>query len=75
MKNMTLSLPDDVARWTRVWAAEHDMSVSKMLSTVLEQRMRASGHYEQAMTSFLKRKPACLKRQGSYPTREAVHEG
>jgi len=74
MKNMTLSLPDDVARWTRVWAAEHDMSASTMLSTVLEQRMRASGQYERAMASFLKRKPVRLKRQGSYPTREAVHE-
>lgn len=74
MKNLTLSLPDDVARWTRVWAAEHDVSVSKMLSTFLEQRMRASGQYERAMESFLGRKPVCLKRQGSYPTREAVHE-
>ncbi len=74
MKNVTLSLPDDVAKWARVWAAEHDMSVSKMLRTLLEQRMKASNDYQKAMETFLKRKPVRLKKKGPYPTREAIHE-
>ena len=74
MKNVTLSLPDDVARWARVWAAEHDMSVSRMLSMLLEERMKASKGYAEAMETFLKRKPVHLKKKGSYPTREAIHD-
>ena len=74
MKNVTLSLPDDVARWARVWAAEHDMSVSRMLSITLEERMHASREYERQMNSFLQRQPVCLKQQGTYPSREKVHE-
>jgi len=74
MKNVTLSLPDDVARWARVWAAEHDMSVSRMLSMTLEERMRASRRYEERMNSFLQRRPTHLKQRGGYPSRETIHE-
>ena len=74
MKNVTLSLPDDVARWARVWAAEHDTSVSKMLSALLDQRMRASKDYQRAMESFLEREPVALKKRGRYPSRESIHE-
>jgi len=31
MRNVTVTMEEDVAKWARVWAAEHDTSVSRML--------------------------------------------
>jgi hypothetical protein len=35
-RNVTISLPDELARWVRIRAAEADKSVSKYVSSVLE---------------------------------------
>jgi plasmid stability protein len=74
MTNMTISLDENVARWVRVWAAQHDTSVSRMVGNLLRERMQAEEGYGKAMDSFLKRKSTKLKSQGGYPTREALHE-
>lgn len=74
MKNVTLALPEDVARWARVWAAEHDTSVSSMLGDMLRERMEVEEGYERAMARFLGREPRVLKTGGGYPSREEVHE-
>ena len=36
MKNITITLPEDVARWLRIKAAENERSVSKWLAELLE---------------------------------------
>jgi len=36
MKNITIKLDNDVAKWVRVWAAEHDTSVSRILGNILK---------------------------------------
>jgi len=75
MKNLTVSLPGEVARWARVWAAKHDTSVSGMLGELLRERMDAKRSYEAAMRSYLQRGPKELKRLGeSYPSRSEIHE-
>ena len=75
MKNVTVSLPADVARWARVWAAEHDSSVSRMLGDLLRQRMESERTYEVAMRSYLAEGPQTLKLPAErYPTRDEVHE-
>lgn len=74
MKNMTISLGEDTARWARVWAAQHDTSVSRMVGDLLRDRMREDELYGKAMNSFLKRGAAKLKSLGGYPSREAIHE-
>lgn len=38
-------LPDDIARWARVWAAEHDTSVSGMLADFLKEKMNEAVEY------------------------------
>ena len=38
-RNITVSIPEHVARWARVWAAEHDTSVSQMLCAFLTENM------------------------------------
>jgi len=74
MKNVTIVLREEVARWARVWAAHHDTSVSKMIGEMLAQRMEEEQGYEAAMNAFLGRQPKVLKEGGPYPTREEIHE-
>ena len=75
MKNVTIVLPEDVARWARIWAARHDTSVSRMLGEILSAKMEEDQGYESAMKAFLKRKPVALKEEGArYPGRNEIHE-
>ncbi len=75
MKNVTVTLDDEVARWARIWAARHNSSVSKLLGEVLAERMREETGYEAAMRRFLSRRPTRLKSQGEpYPDRDELHE-
>ena len=75
MKNITVALEEDVARWARIWAAEHDSSVSRMLGDLLKQRMRENEGYDAAMQEFLSVEPCRLRKNGGrLPTRDEIHE-
>jgi len=74
MKNITISLEEEVARWARVWAAEHDTSVSRFVGDLLQARMESERGYRRAMKSYFTRAPQKLKSAGHYPTREEIHE-
>ena len=74
MKNVTLSIPNEVAKWARVWATEHDTSVSKMLSDLLKERMELAINYQNAMNIFLSRGPVELKKGEGYPSRDSLYE-
>jgi hypothetical protein len=74
MKNVTIVLAEDVARWARVWAAHHDTSVSQMLGHLLKERMEDDQGYDAAMQAFLSRRPRRMKTRGRYPQREALHD-
>ena len=73
LRNVTLTLEETVARWARVEAARRDLSVSRFLASILEERMKESDQYESAMLRALARKPF-LKSDGQYPSREEVHD-
>ncbi len=73
LRNVTVTLKEDVARWARLEAARRDMSVSRMLGTILEERMREEDGYERAMRRALGHKPF-LKASGRYLSREAAHD-
>ena len=75
MKNITISLDDEVAQWTRVWAAKNDLSVSRMLSRLLKKQMREEEGYIAAMQQFLSSPTTALKaKDESYPDRESLYE-
>lgn len=74
MKNVTVTLPEGIALWARVWAAKNNASVSKMLREMLEERMQEEIGYEQAKHMLFSRKPVSLKISGDYPPREQLHE-
>ena len=75
MKNVTISLEEDVARWARVWAAKQNTSVSKILGETLKEKMRKEQHYGRARARYFARpaQPLKQKRQ-KYPTRDELHE-
>ena len=74
MKNVTVTLPEDVARWLRVRAAESERSVSKWLADLLQSMKRREDEYEVAMERFLARRPWKMEWvDGRKPTRDELH--
>jgi plasmid stability protein len=74
VRNLTVSVDEDVARWARVWAAEHDTSVSRLVGEILRQRMLEEREYETAMQRYLSLAPAPLSGGKRYPRREELHD-
>ena len=73
LRNVTVTLEEDVAQWARIEAARRDTSVSRLLGALLKERMEAQDDYEKAMRRALGRKPF-LPSKGRYLTREEVHD-
>ena len=73
LRNVTLTLEEDVARWARIEAARQDTSVSRLLAGILKQRMMEADNYENAMRQALSGKPL-FKRDGKRMTRDEMHE-
>ena len=73
LRNITITLEEDLARWARVEAARSDMSVSRFLAEILKERMMQKDNYEAAKRRALARKPF-LKTDGRYLSREQAHD-
>jgi hypothetical protein len=75
VKNVTITLDERTAAWVRVYAAKHNISVSRMVGERLQEKMRESREYDEAMRRFLARKPVRLKRAGTrYASRDELHD-
>ena len=75
MRNVTITLPEDVARWLRVRAAEDDRSVSGWIAELLGRMRREEDEYEAAMRSALARRPVTLAwPEGRRPTRDELYD-
>ncbi len=72
MKNITISMEEEVARWARLEAAKRETSVSRFLGELAKEKMRSGRRYEKAMRSALAREPF-LKSRGRYLTRDETH--
>jgi hypothetical protein len=73
LRNVTVTLEENVAQWARIEAARQDTSVSRLLGALLKEHMSAQDDYEKAMRRALTRKPF-LRSDGRYLTREEAHE-
>lgn len=73
LRNVTVTLEEDVARWARIEAAHKETSVSRYLGDLLKERMLEKSAYESAMRRALARKPF-LKTDGRYLSREEAHD-
>jgi hypothetical protein len=72
LRNVTVTLEEEVARWARVEAAREEMSVSRFLGGILKARMAAQDGYASAMRRALARKPF-LRTDSRYLSREEAH--
>lgn len=75
MKNVTITLDEEVVRWTRIRAAEGDTSVSRLVGELLRDKMRDERNYQISMQNYLYQSPLVLKKKGEdYPDREELHD-
>lgn len=74
MKNLTITVDPEVARWARVHAARHDTSVSRMVGELLRRYMLEEGGVEPALRDYLSRGPVSFTGSERYPTRDESHE-
>ena len=75
MKNVTVTLPEDVAAWLKVRAAEDGRSASRWLAELLEGMRRGEDGYDLAMERYLVRKPRRLRWvDGRKPMRDELHD-
>lgn len=75
MKNVTITMEEEVARWAKVEAAKTDTSVSRMLGEILKKQMDADQRVQQAQSRFFSRSPRPLKQQNAaYPDRGSLYD-
>lgn len=60
LKNVTITLPEEVAHWARKRAAEENISVARLVGKMLEAEMRQTDAYEKAYRRWKKLKPMDL---------------
>ena len=75
MKNVTITLEEETARWARIRAARQGTSVSRLRGKVLKEMMLRDRGYETARKNFMEKTPRELKARGKkYPGRDELHE-
>jgi hypothetical protein len=75
MKNVTITLEEDVALWARVWAARQGSSVSKILGETLKEKMQKERGYSRAQQRYFSRPVKPMKRASQkYASRGELYE-
>jgi hypothetical protein len=75
MKNVTITIDEEVARWARIEAAKRDTSVSRMVGEMLAEKMRAERSYDFARDDFFAIPASELSTSGErYPSRDELHD-
>lgn len=74
MRNVTVSMKEEVARWVRIHAAHEGKSVSRVLGEIVEQHMRDTEAYDTAMERFLSRARAPVGGTEDRPGRDALYD-
>lgn len=74
MRNVTITLDDETARWARLEAARRDTSVSRFVGELLRRQMLDAAEYARARRSFGRRAAGPLSgAESPYPTRDEIH--
>lgn len=74
MRNVTISMTEELARWVRIQAAEHDVSVSRYIRDLLAASMERARAYEAAKRRNLARPPKNIGSGEPYPERGELHD-
>jgi len=74
VRNVTVTLDDETARWVRLEAARRDTSMSRLIGQLLRDRMADDDRYERALRSYLERPTVAMSSAGgSYPSRDELY--
>jgi hypothetical protein len=73
LRNVTITLDEEVARWARVRAAEANTSVSRLLGGELRRMMHQQQQFDLARRDFQRIESAVIS-DGHYPRREDLHD-
>ena len=74
MKNVTIAIEEEVARWARIRAAEEETSLSRLVGEMLKEKMIEEKTYQTAMKRYLSQTPRIMKRRGEkYPQRKDLY--
>lgn len=74
MKNVTVTLDEETARWARIEAARREISVSSLLRELLRDSMGGQAAYAGAMDRYLSRSGSDISGGQSYRRREDLHD-
>jgi hypothetical protein len=75
LKNVTVTLAPDAARWARVEAARRGTSMSRMLGEMIEAEMAGHTAYAGAKERFFAQEPGMHRvDRRPLPTREELHD-
>ena len=69
MKNVTVTMEDQVADWARMEAARRNTSVSRLLGELLAEKMQHDDAYERALQDWLHRERSWSSDGQPYPGR------
>ncbi len=73
LRNVTITLEDEVAHWARIKAAEENSSVSRMVGDLLRRQMQQHERFDRARREFQRIGTAVIS-SGPYPRREDLHD-
>jgi hypothetical protein len=74
MKNVTVTMDEEVARWARVEAARQEMSLARFVGKLVREHMQERQTYERAMRAFMRTKPTGGGGGQPLPTRDEIHD-
>jgi len=74
LKNITITVSEEAARWARRKAADENTSVSKLVGRMLEDQMRLTDEYWAAFEKWKKIKPIPGIDAAHRMTRDEAHE-
>ncbi|MDR1187045.1 MAG: DUF6364 family protein [Bifidobacteriaceae bacterium] len=74
-RNVTLTMPEDLFRKAKVYAAGHDTSMSALVTDLLTRRLASGDDYDRAWAEgleFMRNSP--MRIGDRLPSREEAHE-
>ena len=73
LRNVTITLDEELARWARVRAAEENSSVSRLVADLLRKLMLRHEGFVRARRQFEGLASGVIS-AGPYPSREELHD-
>ncbi|MDX2153976.1 MAG: hypothetical protein SFV54_24760 [Bryobacteraceae bacterium] len=73
LRNITITLSEEAARWARLKAAEQATSVSKLVGRMIEDQMRRGDDYWQAYETWKAIRPSAAKGAATRMSRDQAH--